>query len=165
MGRRNGRRNGGRGRNRGSVYARPIPEPCNFVELDTTIVAGANLTLGGVFSLLTAVIPATSISKFRVSSIVIDPADGVPGNGLTEVTMGVSGNHYQAKSAIVPLKMRLGKDFGDDGQWFITGQGSSIPSGSGFAAADPFITVEALSNVTTQPTMELHIRYAWQDPS
>lgn len=164
-----GRGNRGRGRNRGSLYAQPIAEPANFIEFDIQLVGGTPLTHANLNAALIAVIPQASISKYRVSSIVIDQGgDRASGTNLSsnvpvEVIMGISGNHYQASSSVKPLKIRLGKDYGDDGMWIVTDgaalSDAALPGNE--TTADAFITLEGSSTTGS----EMHVRCAWTDPS
>lgn len=168
--RRNGRRgNGSRGRDRGNLYARPIPEPCNFVELDLSIgndAAGDSVITGQeILNLLTSVVPVTNIQKFRVSSVVIDPVvspTAIVGAG--DVELGISGLHYQFAQSNKPLKMRLGKEYGDDGMWMVVDASNALASVGGWSAGDPFLSV-TMPGIVASWSSQVHFRIAWQDPS
>lgn len=126
------------------------------------------ITHAAVFAALTSVIPAASISKYRISSIVFDQGMlGSPGAGNIpiEVSLGISGNHYQGSSSVKPLKIRLGKDYGDDGMWLVT-DGAALSDGAlpgNELTTDNFISLEAQGGIAT--ATEVHFRVAWTDPS
>lgn len=159
---RNGRsRNRSRGRNRGGVYSAPIPEPANSGELD--LIAGENgeVSYNDIFAAIIGKVQAAAIQKFRISSVVIDPIVRAAGSiSLTQVGMGISGNHYQAISTTKPLKVRLGKEYGDDGMWIVTEGASALTQAmfpGTFGPSDMFLDTFAGALV--------HIRYAWTDPT
>lgn len=131
--------------------------------------SGTPITHANVFTALTAVIPASSIAKYRISSIVLDTGARASGDGGAvnvplEVNLGISGNHYQSSSVLKPLKIRLGKDYGDDGMWLVT-DGAALSDGAlpgNEVTTDPFIALEAVG--TTAYGTEMHVRVAWTDP-
>lgn len=159
------RGNRGRGGNRGGLYSRPIPEPSNFVEFEIPITDTDNvLTYTDVFTALTAKVPGTSIDKFRVSSLVVDP---IVGAGLVPyflLDMGASGNHFQSTSNNRPLRVRLGKDYGDDGQWIhVNESDGTMVDNPGVAASSTFAGVSVPGSSTWNTN--LHLRVAYTDPT
>lgn len=162
------RRNGGRKRNSGGTYARPIPEPCNFVEFDIDVGSGAEvITHATLNAALLALVPVASVSKYRVSSLVIEPIaspSSIPGGA--ELQLGISGNEYLFNSSTRPLKVRTGKTFGSDGMWIVL-DGAALTDAAlpgNETTADPFLSVN-LPSIVTSWSSTVHFRVAWQDPS
>lgn len=167
MARRNRSRGGGRGRNRGGVYARPIPEPANFVEFDIQLDnSTTSISHQDIYTALAAVVSAANIVKYRVSSLVFEPIQSPVSITAAEVQMGITGNEFLYNQANKPLKIRLGKDYGDDGMWLVV-NGSALAATAlpgAEAVTDDFVTVNVASIVTSWATT-VHCRVAWQDPT
>lgn len=164
-----GNRNRGRGRSRGSSYARPIPEPSNFIEFDLNLSnASAVVSHNDLFSALTAVIPVGNISKYRISSLVFEPITtptSVP--GATSIVMGITGHEFLASNLQKPLRIKLGKDYGDDGMWIVT-DGAALTANAlpgNEALTDTFVQVVVGQGDVTDWQTQLHVRCAWSDPS
>lgn len=166
-GRRNGR--GRRGRGNSGLYARPIVEPCNFVEIDVHAQSSESITYGDIITAFTGLVSLTNVGKMRITSIVLDqpvvvPASNQAGGSVTQmdVYMGLSGNHYSWSNLQKPLKIRFGKDLGDDGQWVVL-DGTAVTANAfpgNFVATDPFITLE---HAGAEATSDLHVRIAFTD--
>lgn len=190
-------RRGGRGSRgllvREVAYATPIIEPSNFLEFDirnTVSPAGtanvANITWGDIMSgaiitmsggqLSTPAQFIASMAKFRLSSMVIDPLTVVLADGQNimaanatpyELIMGISGNHYSQSDLQKPLKVRFGKDFGDDGMWFAGTKAIVSPTIAAVtpASGDTFCHLDMEYALTSQDsiTYDIHFRMAWTD--
>lgn len=161
-------RNRSRARRRGNLYARPIPEPANFIEFDVTLdnETGA-ISHADIASAITGIIPVTGIAKYRVSSLVFEPvASPVSVPGGAEVTLGISGNEYLFPMSNKPLRIKLGKDYGDDGMWIVLDQAAltdaALPGNE--ATGDSFFELHMPSIVTSWST-QVHVRVAWTDPT
>lgn len=164
MARRGNRR---RGRNRGNSYARPISEPCNFTEVALNLTGDepVALTHAEILAALTAIVPVTSISKYRVSSLIVDPVNSATSIVSVEAHMGISGNTFQSSLATKPLRLRFGKDYADDGMWIVL-DGAALTDGAlpgNETTTDPFITMDLNGADVSQ--LELHLRFAWTDPT
>lgn len=125
----------------------------------------AKLTHADVLGLLTGIVPVANITKYRVSSIVIDPINSASSVVSAEVTMGLSGNTFQSSLAQRPLKIRFGKDYGDDGMWIVT-DGAALTDAAlpgNEATTDTSMLVDL--NGATVSQVEVHYRFAWQDPT
>lgn len=162
------RKNGSRGRSRGNTYARPIPEPCNFVEFDIDVTdAAPSVTHAQLNAALLALVPIASVSKYRVSSLVLEPIatpSSIPGGA--ELAMGISGNEFLFNSAGRPLKVRTGKQYGGDGMWIVT-DGAALTDAAlpgNEVTTDTYVSVVIPSVVATWSST-IHFRVAWQDPS
>lgn len=160
-------RNRVRRSNRGSIYARPIPEPANFVEFDLELSNSSNeISHTDISSALGAVVTVGSIKKYRISSLVFEPIQSPVSIVTAEVQMGITGNEYLYAQANKPLRIRLGKDYGDDGMWLVV-DGAAITADAlpgSTAPADAFLTLNVPAAVTTWSTT-VHCRVAWQDPT
>lgn len=149
------------------MYARPIPEPCNFLEFDVLVTNDADsVTHAAVNAALTAIIPAGGISKYRVSSLVFEPIVSDSSVVVASVVMGITGNEFLFSQANKPLKIRLGKDYGDDGMWIVTDgaalSDTALPGNETTSDELFHLTVPAL---ITDWATNVHFRVAWQDPS
>lgn len=112
--------------------------------------------------------------KFRITSFVIDPAvavSNVVGSGAMPsqfvpvvVDMAVSGNHYQQSNIDKPLRVKLRKDLGSDGQWY-----SGTSPGTGLNPPPTnFLTVTCRTGFSAVSTSfgfaaNVHVRVAWTD--
>lgn len=154
-----------RGRNRGSLYARPIPEPCNFLEFNIVLnESDFRISHQDIFTALTGIIPAASISKYRVSSIVIEPIQSAQSLVTGQAQFGISGNEYLFTSSNRPLKIRIGKEYGDDGMWIVT-DGLAISDGAlpgNETTTDSFLSL--INVLAPSWSTTAHVRLAWQDP-
>lgn len=153
--------------NRGNSYARPIPEPANFVEFDLELNNDSNsITHAAVDSALAGVVAVANIKKYRISSLVFEPIQSPVSISAAEVAMGITGNEYLYAQANKPLRIRLGKDYGDDGMWLAV-DGAAITDAAlpgAVATTDPFVTLNVPAIVTDWATT-IHVRVAWQDPT
>lgn len=130
--------------------------------------AATPLSHAAIYTALTNVVPAASIAKYRISSVVLDPpainSSGLQGV-LFGVDLGISGNHFQYSQLNRPLRIRFGKDYGDDGMWIVTNGAtlskSSLPGTED--TTDAFITVDPAGAVGAQ--VNAHFRIAWTDPT
>lgn len=182
MARGNKRRNGGgRGRNRGGgLYARPISEPCNFIEIDVGVVSSdgsdVSFTHQDIYNALNTALTRqtalglTQVQKYRVTSLAFEPVNTGAGGGVKRcnLTLGISGQQYLWSNVDRPLRLRLGKDYGDDGMWMVNDGGpleaSMLPGSTN--VTDDFIVISAGTTGSTQPwSSSMHVRMAWQDPT
>lgn len=166
------RSSGGRGRNRGGgAYARPISEPANFMEVDSLLrISGStvqnSLTHAQVLALLTAVVPVVNISKVRISSVAFEPIVSPVSKVTGSVQFGITGNEYLWSNTDRPLKVRLGKDYGDDGMWLVLDGAAptdaSLPGPE--TLTDTFVSLDVPA-IVTDWSCRIHVRFAFQDPS
>lgn len=159
----------------GGLYARPISEPCNFIEASLSVVipAGSNsvsLTHANILSLLDDFTDIGNIQKYRVSSLVLEQVTNSTNAGIASATveMGISGQKYLWSNVLKPLRMRLGKEYGDDGMWIVN-DGSALTDAAlpgNEVTTDDFLTLAVSAVVPTGVTVSsvLHLRFAWQDP-
>lgn len=166
------RKNGRRGRNRGSIYARPIPEPSNFIEIqfDFSREGETNnfvLSHEELFEGILTFIPQQQISKYRVSSVVIDPlASAAASNLPCTAVLGISGHEFLFAQTNKPLRIKLGKDYGDDGMWIVTDSAAitdeALPGNE--VVGDTFLALN-VPDVVGDFTTTVHVRIAWSDPT
>lgn len=127
----------------------------------------ASFTHAQIFGFLESLVGASNIDKYRISSIVIDPvASPTAVVGGTNILMGISGQKYVWPNVDRPIRMRFGKEVGDDGMWLVN-DGAALTDAvlPGLeVTTDPFITVVVPSVVTTWET-QIHVRFAFQDPT
>lgn len=171
------RRNGGRGRNRGVLtvreasYALPIQEPCNFMELDFEQAVGE--TANSLPSLGTIVgrLPTGTI-KFRVTSIVVDPVAGSNATNIPyELTLAMSGQHFETSETTKPLRVKFSNAMGGDGQWYRSNGTAVAPASFGGVVPTGFTlsnfalgAITADSNGATGTSVtDVHVRVAFTD--
>lgn len=140
------------------------------MEFDLSFTDTANsVTHSAVFSALQTALGTTSpagISKYRISSLVVDPIAAAGLVPYFNVDMGISGLHYQSPNNDKPLRIRLGKDVGDDGMWLVN-DGAALADAvlpGTEAISDPFITLVVPSQADSWGTT-VHVRCAWMDPT
>lgn len=112
-------------------------------------------------------LPAGNVKKFRISSLAFEPIVSGSSVVVGSITMGITGNEFLMSNAQRPLKLRCGKDYGDDGQWIVT-DGIAFPTTGvvigQFSWDQPWLEFEVPSIVQEWSTV-VHIRMAWQDPT
>lgn len=124
---------------------------------------------------------ASKPSKFRISSVVVDPISltAIGSNGAIfsdtatpfDVIFSKSGNHYQSVDRNRLLRVKLGKDYGDDGQWMAFDEVSGKIDGSTLSEflERTFCNIElstpsGILGLTNQNVgSELHVRLVFQD--
>lgn len=128
--------------------------------------SGDNIITGNqLYLALQSVVPVASIKKWRVSSLVIDPIVSPSSiTGAGDVDLGISGNHFQFAQSNRPLRIRLGKERGDDGEWQVTDGSTTMNSIGQWQAIDPFLTV-TLPSIVASWSSKVHFRIAWTDPT
>jgi len=149
-------------------FASTIAEPANFYECTANVTLsqaqGASYVSGSLlWSQIMALLPSlpgttTSLQKFRVSSMVVEPVYLTMVNPSTtgasvaaelvplELDFGVSGMHVIQSDRNKPIRKKFSKLFGTDGMW-------NRQTGSGTYVTDQFSQTFVTFSAKTAPIM------------